>query len=115
MDLWGAGARTRAKVQVAEADGNRTRQGRDAPLNGFEDRGAHQDPDASAGRLPAGGRVRQAAPRRLDSLGGCRVQRQATVLSVLVAELARHIDRWLLPDSRGLWRWLQPRRKAESA
>ena len=34
-------------VLVAEADGNRTRQAGDARLNGFEDRGAHQDPDAS--------------------------------------------------------------------
>jgi hypothetical protein len=30
--------------QVAEADGNRTRQRRSAPLAGFEDRGAHQVP-----------------------------------------------------------------------
>jgi hypothetical protein len=37
-----------ASPQVAEADGNRTRQGRDTLLNGFEDRGAHQDPDTSA-------------------------------------------------------------------
>ena len=27
---------------MAEADGNRTRQGARRPLNGFEDRGAHQ-------------------------------------------------------------------------
>src|SRR6266487_6760279 len=38
-----------ALLLVAEADGNRTRQAGDARLNGFEDRGAHQDPDASAG------------------------------------------------------------------
>jgi hypothetical protein len=33
-----------ALVQVAEADGNRTRQRRCAPLTGFEDRGGHQAP-----------------------------------------------------------------------
>jgi hypothetical protein len=49
-------------VLVAEADGNRTRQAGDARLNGFEDRGAHQDPDASAGRLPAGSLARHASP-----------------------------------------------------
>jgi hypothetical protein len=32
---------------VAEADGNRTRLSRVAAHTGFEDRGAHQDPDAS--------------------------------------------------------------------
>jgi hypothetical protein len=31
-------------ARVAEADGNRTRQGAVAPSNGFEDRGAHQEP-----------------------------------------------------------------------
>ena len=31
-------------VQVAEADGNRTRQRRSAALTGFEDRGDHQAP-----------------------------------------------------------------------
>ena len=31
----------------AEADGNRTRLSRVAAHTGFEDRGAHQDPDAS--------------------------------------------------------------------
>jgi hypothetical protein len=36
-----------AKPLVAEADGNRTRLSRDAAHTGFEDRGAHQDPDAS--------------------------------------------------------------------
>jgi energy-converting hydrogenase Eha subunit B len=40
-------------VLVAEADGNRTRQAGDARLNGFEDRGAHQDPDASMGMIPS--------------------------------------------------------------
>ena len=29
---------------VAEADGNRTRQRRGAPLSGFEDQGDHQEP-----------------------------------------------------------------------
>jgi hypothetical protein len=33
-----------AFVQVAEADGNRTRQRRCASLTGFEDRGGHQAP-----------------------------------------------------------------------
>jgi hypothetical protein len=42
-------------VQVAEADGNRTRQAGDARLNGFEDHGAHQDPDASAAIVLPGG------------------------------------------------------------
>ncbi len=32
---------------MAEADGNRTRQTEMLGLTGFEDRGAHQDPDAS--------------------------------------------------------------------
>jgi hypothetical protein len=32
---------------VAEADGNRTRQTEILGLTGFEDRGAHQDSDAS--------------------------------------------------------------------
>ena len=35
----------------AEADGNRTRLSRDAAHTGFEDRGAHQDPDASSSIL----------------------------------------------------------------
>src|SRR5919206_568787 len=48
----------------AVADGNRTRQAGDAHLNGFEDRGAHQDPDASGGSLPAGSLARQAPPSR---------------------------------------------------
>jgi hypothetical protein len=34
---------------MAEADGNRTRLSRVAAHTGFEDRGAHQDPDASVG------------------------------------------------------------------
>ena len=33
---------------MAEADGNRTRQAEILSLTGFEDRGAHQDPDATA-------------------------------------------------------------------
>ena len=33
---------------LAEADGNRTRQAEILSLTGFEDRGAHQDPDATA-------------------------------------------------------------------
>lgn len=33
---------------VAEADGNRTRQTEILGLTGFEDRGTHQDTDASA-------------------------------------------------------------------
>jgi hypothetical protein len=33
---------------VAEADGNRTRLSRVAAHTGFEDRGAHQDPDTSS-------------------------------------------------------------------
>jgi hypothetical protein len=36
-----------ASLLVAEADGNRTRPSRVAAHTGFEDRGAHQDPDAS--------------------------------------------------------------------
>jgi selenide, water dikinase len=32
---------------MAEADGNRTRLSRAAAHTGFEDRGTHQDPDAS--------------------------------------------------------------------
>ena len=36
-----------AFLLVAEADGNRTRLSRVAAHTGFEDRGAHQDPDAS--------------------------------------------------------------------
>ena len=43
---------------MAEADGNRTRQERDALLNGFEDRGAHQDPDASGRMVPVPARRR---------------------------------------------------------
>jgi hypothetical protein len=34
-------------ILFAEADGNRTRLSRVAAHTGFEDRGAHQDPDAS--------------------------------------------------------------------
>ena len=37
----------------AEADGNRTRQGRVSTLTGFEDRGPHQQPFASVPSLPA--------------------------------------------------------------
>ena len=36
---------------LAEADGNRTRQAEILGLTGFEDRGAHQDPDATAFNL----------------------------------------------------------------
>ena len=36
---------------LAEADGNRTRQAEMLGLTGFEDRGAHQDPDATAFNL----------------------------------------------------------------
>ena len=38
------GSRSRAFMQVAEADGNRTRRRRGAPSTGFEDRGDHQVP-----------------------------------------------------------------------
>src|SRR6266480_7166974 len=53
-----------AFAQVAEADGNRTRQRRSAALTGFEDRGAHQVPrrlrvDSTAG---GPGLRRQAVP-----------------------------------------------------
>jgi hypothetical protein len=41
------GSRAERKPLVAEADGNRTRLSRVAAHTGFEDRGAHQDPDAS--------------------------------------------------------------------
>ena len=34
--------RTPRSAALAEADGNRTRQGACHPLNGFEDRGTHQ-------------------------------------------------------------------------
>ena len=40
-----------SKLQVAEADGNRTHQRQGLPLNGFEDRAAHQDRYASDVRL----------------------------------------------------------------
>src|SRR5699024_12765771 len=45
-------------VRMAEADGNRTRQTEMLGLTGFEDRGAHQDADASTeesyrARLPS--------------------------------------------------------------
>ena len=36
---------------VAEADGNRTRQRRGAPLTGFEDQGDHQEPRRLRRRL----------------------------------------------------------------
>ena len=39
-----------ADAQVAEADGNRTRQTEMLGLTGFEDQGAHQDTDASVGQ-----------------------------------------------------------------
>jgi hypothetical protein len=32
-----------ANMQLAEADGNRTRQRRGTPLSGFEDQGNHQE------------------------------------------------------------------------
>ena len=66
------GTKDQAKLLVAEADGNRTRQAGDARLNGFEDRGAHQDPDASAGSLPAGSLARQAPPSRRKPRGAAR-------------------------------------------
>ena len=47
MQATGIGVRARlarAYVQVAEADGNRTRRRRGAPSTGFEDRGDHQVP-----------------------------------------------------------------------
>ena len=48
------GCRTTARpgtafVQVAEADGNRTRRRRSAPSTGFEDRGGHQAPSRLRG------------------------------------------------------------------
>jgi hypothetical protein len=42
-----AGYATKRLPSSAEADGNRTRLSRAAAHTGFEDRGAHQDPDAS--------------------------------------------------------------------
>lgn len=39
---------------MAEADGNRTRQAEILSLTGFEDRGAHQDPDATSFNLADG-------------------------------------------------------------
>jgi hypothetical protein len=42
-----------AFLLVAEADGNRTRLSRATAHTGFEDRGTHQDPDASNLTLPA--------------------------------------------------------------
>jgi hypothetical protein len=46
-DAKGGEARSARSDAVAEADGNRTRLSRVAAHTGFEDRGAHQDPDAS--------------------------------------------------------------------
>ena len=43
----GGEARNARSDAMAEADGNRTRLSRVAAHTGFEDRGAHQDPDAS--------------------------------------------------------------------
>jgi hypothetical protein len=51
-------------AQVAEADGNRTRQRRSAALTGFEDRGDHQVPRrlrVDSSRRPPGGAARPAA------------------------------------------------------
>ena len=49
---------------VAEADGNRTRQTEILGLTGFEDRGAHQDSDASVKNptVEGGGPVDDAIP-----------------------------------------------------
>ncbi|GAA1825246.1 selenide, water dikinase SelD [Nesterenkonia flava] len=41
-----------APLKVAEVDGNRTRQTEILGLNGFEDRGAHQDSDTSSAKVP---------------------------------------------------------------
>lgn len=48
----GAGIRFEVRMfpQVAEADGNRTRQAEDLGLVGFEDRGGHQAPTRLQGR-----------------------------------------------------------------
>jgi hypothetical protein len=43
----GGEARSARSDWMAEADGNRTRLSRVAAHTGFEDRGAHQDPDTS--------------------------------------------------------------------
>jgi hypothetical protein len=43
-----AGSLTKRLPSSAEADGNRTRLSRVAAHTGFEDRGAHQDPDTSS-------------------------------------------------------------------
>src|SRR5699024_8881743 len=54
----GGSASATEPVRMAEADGNRTRQTEMLGLTGFEDRGAHQDADASTeesyrARLPS--------------------------------------------------------------
>ena len=48
----GPGAQSSSRNSMAEADGNRTRQGPIRPLAGFEDRGTHQ----ASGRLLDGQR-----------------------------------------------------------
>ncbi len=41
---WAPGHKPSAGKEMAEADGNRTRQTEILDLTGFEDRGAHQEP-----------------------------------------------------------------------
>src|SRR3954470_21756984 len=61
-------------LQLTEADGNRTRQTELLGLTGFEDRGAHQDPDASKRMLtlPGSPSVVVASPTSLRSAGAPR-------------------------------------------
>jgi hypothetical protein len=49
----GGEARNARSDAMAEADGNRTRLSRATAHTGFEDRGTHQDPDASGGSVAA--------------------------------------------------------------
>src|SRR3954454_5065278 len=59
-------AANRTEAQVAEADGNRSHQRQRLPLNGFEDRAAHQDRYAS-GPIPSSGRDRAQGWSRSDA------------------------------------------------
>ena len=100
MSVMGSAAeasRYLVSVQVAEADGNRTRQRRSAALTGFEDRGDHQVPK----RLRVDS---TAAALRRQAMQVPREQRDLPNVLGYRADLTRHFKRIVgLTPGRYVW------------
>ena len=70
---------------LAEADGNRTRQGAHHPLNGFEDRGAHQEPGRLRSKPTCGGVLTRSRGSYEDDVGEHLAAARVDELGILVA------------------------------